>query len=252
MKRFQAYVICTSPRSGSTLLCHLLREAADAGYPESHFHEPSLDSWLDDHGLSASDFSTRRDALAAVFDAAYRKGKGSSDIFGLRLQRHSFEFFAQKLGSLYPAVVSDAGRMEAAFGKTLFIHLTRENKLEQAISYVRAKQSGLWHKAPDGSEIERLSPARAPEYDGPEIKRQLVAFQQMDREWRDWFEKEKITPLRLTYQGLSAAPYATLGRVLQALGVEAGPQKETTPPVAKLADSTNREWAERYMAETDL
>lgn len=249
--RYRAYVICTSPRSGSTLLCHLLRETSVAGYPESHFHEPSLDSWLDDHGLSASDFSTRRDALAAVFDAAYRKGKGNSDIFGLRLQRHSFEFFAQKLGGLYPAVLSDAGRIEAAFGTTLFIHLTRENKLEQAISYVRAKQSGLWHKASDGTEIERLSPPRAPEYDGQEIARQIAAAEQMDREWRDWFEQESITPLRLTYQELSIAPYATLGRVQRALGLETGVQEETTPPVAKLADATNREWAERFLAETE-
>jgi LPS sulfotransferase NodH len=250
MRPPNSYVICTSPRSGSTLLCRLLREVGNAGFPESHFHAPSLEKWLGHYGLGQTEFSTRQDALKAVLKSAQERGRGASDIFGLRLQRHSFDFFIEQLCVLYPSLPNDNSRIDAAFGKTLFVHLTRENKLDQAISYVKAKQSGLWHMAPDGTELERLSEPKEPIYDATAIAAQLALSEQMETDWKAWFAKEQIKPMQVTYGELSAAPYATLGRILKALGLESGTRDEVTPPVAKMADATNREWAKRFRSET--
>ena len=140
--------------------------------------------------------------------------------------------------------------MEAAFGKTLFVYLTRENKLDQAISYVKAKQSGLWHRAPDGTELERLSEPRELAYDAKAIAAQLAASLKMDVEWEEWFRAERIEPMRVTYDELSADPYATLTRILISLGADLKPFAVDALPVAKLADATNREWAARYRSET--
>ncbi len=249
MKPFNSYVICTSPRSGSTLLCRLLREAGNAGFPESHFHAPSVKEWLGYYGLQADAFATRQDALKAIFSSAYERGKGASDIFGLRLQRHSFDFFCEQLSYLHPELPNDVSRLEAVFGKPLFVHLKRESKLDQAISYVKAEQSGLWHMASDGTELERLSEPREPVYDAEAIAAQITQFEHMDAAWEAWFEAENVKPLRVTYDALSAAPYAMLRRLLIALGLECPPLDEITPPVAKLADATNREWAERFQSE---
>lgn len=249
MTPFQAYVICTSPRSGSTLLCRLLRKVGTAGFPGSHFHEPSLDEWLAYYGLDQTQFRGPKDALAAVFEAALDYGRGKSNIFGLRLQRRSFDFFADQLRVLYPSRANDTARINAAFGETLFVHLTRDNKLDQAISYIRAQQSGLWHAAPDGTEIERLSEPKDPKYDAAAISAQLAAFKRMETEWEDWFSKEGLTPIRVTYSELSAAPYATLTSVLDALGLDPDPNAEITPPTAKLANEINAEWAERFRRE---
>lgn len=249
MKQFRSYVICTSPRSGSTLLCRLLRAVGTAGLPDSHFHEPSLDKWLGYYGFRQGEFSTRKDALQAVFHSAYEHGKGASQVFGLRLQRHSFRFLIDQLGILHPSLFDDKSRIEAVFGPTLFIHLTRENKLDQAISYVKAKQSGLWHKAPDGTELERLSEPQELVYDADAIAEQLELSEQMEAEWEAWFANEKIKPLRVTYDELSAAPHATLVKVLNALGLGCEPRAEITPPTAKLADATNQEWAERFRSD---
>jgi len=250
MKLYNSYMICTSPRSGSTLLCRLLREAGNAGFPESHFHAPSLEKWLGDYGFRNDEFSTRQDALKAVFKSAHEHGKGASGVFGLRLQRHSFDFFIEQLSILYPSLPDDNSRIDAAFGNTLFVHLTRENKLDQAISYAKAKLSGLWHMAPDGTELERLSEPKEIVYDAEAIAAQLALSEQMETEWEEWFATKKIKPLRVTYGELSAAPYATLGRILKALGLECEQREEITPPVAKLADATNHEWAERFRSET--
>lgn len=246
---FKAYILCTSPRSGSTLLCRMLQETGLAGAPDSHFHAPSFEAWLGYYRLSDTVFSTRQAALDAIFRAARSRGKGASDIFGLRMQRPSSTYFSEQLVVLHPEQPDDHSRIEAAFGETLYIHLTREAKLDQAISYVKAAQSGLWHKAADGSELERLSAPQASVYDAEAIGAQLAVFEQMDDAWEAWFAAQNITPLRVTYAALSDDPYGTLGRVLAALGLDWAPAPNSTPPVAKLADATNAEWAARFRAE---
>ena len=195
------------------------------------------------------EFGSRHEALKAAFASAFERGKGNGEIFALRLQHHSFAYFAEQLSLLYPSLFDDKSRFQAAFGRTLFIHLTRKNKLEQAISYVKAAQSGLWHIASDGTELERLSAPREPFYDREMIASQRDAFTQMEAAWQAWFAQEQIEPLQVTYDELSAAPYATLGRVLRAIGLAAEPIDERTPPVAKLADAINREWFERFQCE---
>ena len=249
MDQFKSYFICTSPRSGSTLLCRLLTEAENAGMPDSHFHEPSLQKWFGYYGLEEAAFKDRRDALRATFNAAIEHGKGDSDVFALRLQRHSFAFFSEQLSILHPSLQTDKSRIEAVFGKTLFIHLTRENKLDQAISYIKAQQSGLWHMASDGTELERLGEPQELRYDREAISAQIDEFEQMETAWRKWFALERIEPLRITYDELSSAPYATLARVLKALGLHQDLEHERTPPVAKLADQVSEAWAERFRSK---
>ena len=89
------------------------------------------------------------------------------------MQRHSFDFFTEKLLSFYPEHSNDVERFQAAFGRTLFVHLTRRDKVAQAVSYVKAQQTGLWHAAPDGTELERLSRPQEPAYDASEIRTRL-------------------------------------------------------------------------------
>lgn len=249
MARYQSYIICTSPRSGSTLLCKLLGATGKSGVPDSHFHDPSVSKWLGYYGLSRDQFTNEHDALSAAFDAAHQQGTDSTGIFGLRLQRHSFYFFMRQLGVLHPRASSEKERVQAAFGETLFIHLARENKLEQAISYVKATQTGLWHRAPDGTELERLSPPQEPIYDANAIAQHHARAETYDREWKAWFAEEKIDPLLVNYDDLSSDPRSALVRVLRHLGVDYEPASDKPPPVAKLADATNRAWAERFRAE---
>lgn len=103
--------------------------------------------------------------------------------------------------------------------------------------------------APDGTEIERLSEPKEPAYDAAAISSQIELPEQLETEWQTWFRSEDITPLHVTYDELSASAYATLMRVLKALGLEHEQKSEISPPTAKLADATNREWVERFRSE---
>ena len=193
-----------------------------------------------------------RDVLDLIFRATIREGSFEMGIFGLRLQRHSFDFFAQKLAVLHPGFLNDAQRFRAAFGRTLFIHLTRQDKIEQAISYMKAEQTGLWHMAPDGTELERLAPPRHPAYNADQIQKYYDQFTTYDRDWQSWFDAEDIEPVRISYETLSADPLDTLRKVLDHLGLDRGAAHGVKPEVAKLADSTSLDWAARFRLEQDV
>jgi LPS sulfotransferase NodH len=252
MAPYTSYVICTSPRSGSTLLCTLLSDTGIAGHPDSHFHTAALRDWLADYALAPDDFANEHAQLTAVFDAARARGTGDTGIFGLRLQRHSLAFLMQQLSLLYPNCTSDHQRFQAAFANTLFIYLTRADKLDQSISFVKATQTGLWHKAPDGTELERLSPPQDPLYDQDALARTLGDLTAMDEDWKTWFAREQIDPLCIDYDELSARPSEILAQILRKLGLPAEIADTIKPNTAKLSDLTNQIWAQRFRATRDL
>ena len=246
MVRYDSYIICTSPRSGSTLLCKLLAATSIAGNPDSYFHRSSISDWLADLGLTPKPSAPERELLEAIFRAAIARGTLDTGIFGLRLQRHSFDFFTEKLAVLHPELSNDIERFHAAFGRTLFVHLTRRDKVAQAVSYVKAQQTGLWHAAPDGTELERLSPPREAAYDASEIRSRLEEMIAYDHSWEHWFAALEIDPLRITYEELSEDPLETLRVVLDHLGLEREGADGVEPGVAKLADDISQDWAARF------
>jgi trehalose 2-sulfotransferase len=50
----------------------------------------------------------------------------------------------------------------------------------QAVSLVKAEQSGRWHIAPEGTEIERLATPEELQYDFKWIQRELAAREASD------------------------------------------------------------------------
>lgn len=251
MGKYASYVICTSPRSGSTLLCNLLAATGVAGKPDSYFHNPSTSRWLGTFGLELDDTVSERDKLRAIFQAAIGRGSAETGVFGLRLQRHSFDFFVQKLAVLLPGPLSDRTRFQTAFGQTLFVHLTRTDKVEQAISYVRAQQTGLWHLATDGTELDRTSAPQEPVYDAQAIRSCVQEMTAFDVAWDRWFATEEIEPLQISYEALSAGSGVVLAQVLESLGLNREAAIGIQPGVAKLADQTNEEWAAFFRSEPD-
>ncbi|MEM7060155.1 MAG: Stf0 family sulfotransferase [Pseudomonadota bacterium] len=252
MAAYKSYVICTSSRSGSTLLCRLLAATGVAGAPDSHFHEPSIDAWLKYYDLKPGPECSDAQILDLIFKAALTEGTAGTAVFGLRLQRHSFDFFAAQLAKRHPGLSKDVDTFQAEFGRTQFIYLTRQDKVEQAVSYVKAEQSGLWHMAPDGTELERLSAPQVPVYDADAIKARVEELSALDAAWLDWFTSQAIEPLRITYTDLSADPVLVLRRILEALGLDPETAEGVQPGVAKLADQVSHDWVQRFRRDFAL
>ena len=245
------YVICGTPRTGSTLLCDLLAWTKRAGDPDSFFRFQIIDWWAEEWGLPRRDTMDRTEFDAAYLAAAIEAGKGGTPVFGLRLMRENLEELSALLDRLFPSLPSDRARLERAFGPLLYIHLTRRDKLAQAVSLVKAQQTGLWHIAPDGTEIERLSPPQEPRYDVDALRRVLAELESYDAAWSGWFEEQGISPLRIDYDSLSADPAAVLAVICGALGIEAPEAGRVTPGVARLSDETSLEWMRRYRLDDE-
>ncbi|MEX0368902.1 MAG: Stf0 family sulfotransferase [Ruegeria sp.] len=242
-------MICTTPRSGSTLLCKMLAATGVAGMPDSHFYVPSFERWLTVYELDETTFASREAALQAIFEAALARGMANTDIFGLRMQRGSFGFFVEQLSLLSPDHTNDVERIESVLGPTTFIHLSRQDRVGQAISWLRAEQTGLWHRRADGSELERLAPPKEPRYDADAIARHVEELTSLDAEWEQWFEQEKLEPLRITYDALAAGPRKVLSGILSSIGCDHSLAEHVYPPTAKLADRESHDWRQRFIRE---
>jgi LPS sulfotransferase NodH len=243
------YIICGTPRTGSTLLCKLLASTKVAGDPHSFFRREDISEWAEGWRLPPAGSVSEKDFSAAYLEAVIKAGKGGTHVFGLRLMREHLEELSATLDGIFPSLPTDRARFERAFGKLLYIHLAREDKLAQAVSLIKAQQSGLWHIAPDGTEIERVAPPQEPRYDFDRIRREVAELENYDAGWNSWFDEQGIEPFRVGYESLSADPAGTLIRICEALGVPAPDAGDVIPGVARLSDATSADWMRRYRAD---
>jgi LPS sulfotransferase NodH len=240
------YILCATPRSGSTLLCDLLAATGVAGDPDSYFMDDVDPVWARHWGLPARDGQDETAYAAAFLAAVLKAGRGGTPVFGLRLMHRNLCDLLAMTDHAYPGLPSGHARLRAAFGDILFVHLARRDRLAQAVSLVKAEQTGLWHIAPDGTEVERLAPPRPPAYDFDRIAATFAGLEAQEAGWTAWFAAEGIAPLRLWYEDLSADPTDAVAWICCALGTPAPDLGRLTPTVAKLADKTSADWVRRF------
>ncbi|MER9657088.1 Stf0 family sulfotransferase [Mesorhizobium sp. M0152] len=246
---FDGYILCGTPRTGSTLLCKLLASTKTAGDPHSFYRRQDVAEWAEEWNLSSRGTMSELEFQVAYLNAAIAAGKSGTGVFGLRLMRENLDELSAILEQIFPGLPSDKARLEKAFGRIVYIHLSRGDKLAQAVSLIKAEQTGLWHVAPDGTEIERVAPAKEPEYDFQRIKKEVAELGTYDAAWDIWFAEQGITPLRVGYERLSTNPAATLLDICEALGVHSPNAEDVRPGVAKLSDETSLDWMRRYQLD---
>jgi trehalose 2-sulfotransferase len=142
-----AYLICGTPRAGSTLLCGLLRDTGIAGRPESYFRLPDEPSWADRWHLPRDDhgsFDCRDYVRAAIAE-----GSTSNGIFAARVMWGTLEEMVAKLcaGAVHSdprSTGADLDLLARAFGRLRFLHCWREDTVAQAVSWARSSASSAW------------------------------------------------------------------------------------------------------------
>jgi len=190
-----------------------------------------------------------------AFDLSYlaavrQQGDDETGCFGMRLMWESIDNLTTRLESFYPGLPNDNARFRSAFDTQIYVHLSRQDKVAQAVSRLRAEQTGLWHVAADGNERERLKPGHTSVYDAHALSEHVTELEEHDAAWASWFTQQRIQPVRITYEALSTEPQAVLATVLSALGLDPTIAGTVEPRTAKLADSESLEWAVRYRTAT--
>ena len=248
-RAFTAYVLCGTPRSGSTLLCEMLGATGLAGRPNSFFRPVDILGWADAWGvphpqdIDGPDFD--RDYLSAM----QREGSAGTGVFGLRLMWDSLAEASRRLDRALAAERDIALNLEAAFGPTLYVHVSRHDKVAQAVSRTRAEQSGIWHLAADGTVLEGAGSAQPVSYDGARVAELVRQLQSDEASWSAFFRERGISPLRLVYEDVTADPNAALASILAALGLDPEAARGTPVKTARMADEESRLWTDRFRQE---
>lgn len=135
----EMYLICATPRVGSTLFCHTLAATGAAGHPVDWLDENKEDELREELGRPAAD---RAELLAHTFASCRSaEGVGGMKIMWEQLDRVMADLreFAG-MGDL----PSGPERFGEAFRGSRAVHLSRRNKVRAAISYWLAITTGQW------------------------------------------------------------------------------------------------------------
>ena len=128
--------------------------------------------------------------------------------------------------------------MERAFGPLLLVRLRRDYTVAQAVSWTRAEQTGYWQQG-DG----RCAP---PRLDLDRIAATVRTVRAHERAWSDWFDRQGVVPLPITYEELVREPGGTVGRILAHLSLDTPSGWEPRSTHEKQADELNVSWAGAY------
>lgn len=237
---FDSYLICATPRTGSTLLCGLLSSSGVAGRPASYFNRRGLHDYADDWRIARP-----RDGRIdeAYVRAALAAGKTSNRVFGGRIMAETLPELIGDLAADSGSAVTDVELLSAQFGRLRFVHLRRRDVVAQAVSWAKAQQTHYWH--PD----EVVKPGgQHPHYDEELIGRLVAAIEKFEADWNLWFAAHSIGPYQVVYEELAADPLRTAHNVLDYLGLHVPPGRQLVIGHRRQADQVNADWAARFRA----
>jgi LPS sulfotransferase NodH len=226
----RSYLLCATPRTGSTLLCSLLASTSVLGRPESYFREPDEAAWAKGFGLSMD--GPRVFDYAAFVTAVRRVGTTANGVFAARVMWGSLQRILD--GLVKRPGESDVETLGRTFGRLTFVHLRRADTIAQAVSWCRAEQTGFWQ---DGD-----TSVGSPTFDVNQLKYFMATIGEHNAGWQRWFAHQQIQPLAITYEELVQDPRSTVGQIADLLRVRIPDRWRPDPPQRKQADELNAEW----------
>jgi LPS sulfotransferase NodH len=258
----RSYLVCATQRSGSTLLCELLKATGVAGCPEEFFEAlrdtarpPHPGDYLD--GLPRTGAGVRDDptapeapaysSLAGIenyrdhLERTFRWGTTDNGVFGAKLMYNQLA----ELRALAATLPEYAGLpvidlLTRLFGDPTYVWVSRADKVRQAVSLWRALQTRSWRHGGGRGDTEL-------HYRFEAIDHLVRLFSSEDEAWQALFSEHGIDALRVGYeQDLERDPDGTVRAVLRHVGVTVPEGWRAKPPIARQADALSAEWVATY------
>ena len=240
----KSFVVCATPRSGSTLLCALLAGTGVAGNPEEFFEhlwrtglprQPrEYFAGVDDGGVIALLAPTDPGAVdrSDPFPPALERGTTENGVFGAKLMWTHLLDLAERVDR-----AADPALLEERLPALRYVHVTREDKVAQAVSLWRAVQTRAWRSGDVKEEGVAV-------YHGAAIAHLVARLTEQDEAWRAWFAANSIEPFTIAYEALAGEVHANVAAVLEHVG--AGPAEIPEPPMRRQGDDRSARWVERF------
>lgn len=185
----RSYLICATPRSGSTLLCEALRNTGLAGNPDEYFGPMHVERWNE-----AWKTGSKREYLKKVSV----HGSGKNGVLGIKVMRvywrNVIEFLQEAQKSIEH---SESTLLSQCFPNLKYIWITRRDKVRQAISWMKFIQGAAWYwESEIPQEIDGL------EFRPEVIKDFILSTTIQETAWQEFFRKAKIEPYIVVYEDL--------------------------------------------------
>ena len=184
------YVICTTPRSGSNLLCSLLESSGVMGHPREFLN---LDSvvlpFAQRNNLIDSE---SRIYLDTYLDHVVKKFSSKNNIFGMKLLFDQFEPYME------------LNAIRKFIPQFKFIWLLRKDVLSQAISQHIARETNEWTSFNEQNNQEKENKSRREfvDYDESKIGSFLEKLAKDNLNWIEFFSVNQLDYLPVTYEDL--------------------------------------------------
>jgi trehalose 2-sulfotransferase len=269
----RSYLVCATPRSGSTLLCETLEQTGVAGRPREFFEalketgvprrpreyfwgmrSPEVlrllpaDSQLDRDSERVASWS--RDEYSQHLAASIRMGTTPNGVFGAKMMWGYFDDFLElargipRLGGM-----GDGSLMNTAFPELKYVFVSRSDKVRQAVSLWRALQTWVWRKA-EGHGSDEPLPVQRAVYSFDAIDHLLDQLRRHEDAWRGYFFRIGQRPISVLYEEVAGDLDATVARVLAAIGIE-NPEADAAArqSMSRQADDLSESWVQNYLED---
>jgi trehalose 2-sulfotransferase len=233
------------------MLCRALTDTAIAGRPDEYFlavderELPGWRCWEDGPFGRAHGARDREHYLEIV----YGLGSTPNGIFGAKLMWNNVASAVARFQDMPRfAGLDRAAVLHAAFPDLHVVHVTRRDRIRQAVSWARMAQDGVWVVSDD----EPPRPTGPPQYDFDLISGLEGLIVEGERGWRGLFHELGLTPYEVIYEELVTEDgyvHAVLG-VLEHLGLDTRGITAPPPPrTHRQSDELNEAWVARYTSE---
>ncbi len=237
----RCYCVCAVARSGSNLLTDGLHETRRAGRPKQFFLQKNEAAYIERHGLHPKGFA---DYVRAIQCASAT----SNEVFGFKLMSWYLDGFLTRLretGEFGNGTTPLRELMPSAFPDLRLVHIFRRHKLRQALSKVRAAQTGLWKIRSD-----KPSEVPEPKFEPDLIEQSLAEIAYLEKLWEDFFTEIGIQPFRIEYEALCQDYEQGVRSVLDYLEISLPKDLPIGPPVTvRQADALSQDWEKRILSE---
>jgi LPS sulfotransferase NodH len=248
----RSIVIASSERTGSTLVNESLRRTGVAGVPAEYFNAEVIGEAFELLGVPRLPVQIRvrrqlrRARLRSDWAATWDVVPGSVGAYLDHLVRHRTSangVFTTKLHWNQHEAMTRAGLSVDAFPQPVsWVHVMRNDRLAQAVSLARARQSGQW----SATQVVRRRRPYEPWFDAAAISTALAEVVESAAGWDGFFARSGITPIRVAYEDLVADYPGTMTSLFDRLGLDVSVEPE--PPTQRQADAISASWVERYAA----
>jgi LPS sulfotransferase NodH len=232
------YIIASTMRTGSYLLCEGLEATGRAGHPREIFCPERREDYAGQWKLPPD----------IVFDefvrSAIEKSTTENGILGMKIHGHHVEPLARECGwAGAPWQV-----LRWIFPAAKYIRLRRRNRRAQAISWYRAVVTNQWWRIP-GVEDWDLT-GKEPEFNGAEIRRLEIELERQEKAWDNFFAAGPVEVMAMDYETLSLDYRGEVARTLAFIGEDPNLAKDLPEPrMVRQGDNLSEEWQRRMDAE---